>query len=94
MFDVDLFIGMPVNNECAEVLQKTSAQFISNDDKGLNEVAWNGVNYLGKKIPTGYDFREIELLEKNIQSILKKYLSEKIVQDQSICMIPIIRTKA
>lgn len=71
-----LFLGFPLSSEFASKLEKTNpyavSLFIQEKGDYLHEVNFKNGKYLGKFVNNLADFSELELLEANIFSILKK----------------------
>lgn len=79
MFSVSLFIGFPVSPSYSEALAEIDPQIIKmfisdHEDSYLNEVAFEGTRYLGKYAGEAPSVSELEMLQKNIYSILNKMI--------------------
>ena len=75
-FTVRLFLGFPVDDMFARQLENVPDallnSFISEGDNYLQNIEDNGVRYLGKFSNPCTELRDLELLESNIYSLLKK----------------------
>lgn len=71
-----LFLGFPVNADFSRLLSEVNpymtSLFIQEKGDYLQELVFKNGKYLGKPIENITDFSELELLEANIFSILKK----------------------
>lgn len=79
MLNVSLFLGMPVDESYAKALKEIDPEvfklFISDQKESyLNQVVTNDIRYIGKFLEETPSVTELELLEKNIYSILNKLL--------------------
>ena len=76
MFTVKLFLGVPVDHSLASFLEKMNPHlrevFINEGEYYLNDVIYRGERYLGKFADQMPDIQSLELLEKNIYSLLLK----------------------
>jgi hypothetical protein len=75
-FTVRLFLGFPIDGILAHQLENVPSaildSFISEGDNYLQDIEDNGVRYLGKFSDSCTELRDLELLESNIYSLLKK----------------------
>ena len=79
MFSLSLFLGFPVSASYSEALAKIDPQIIKmfisdNEDSYLNEVTFEGTQYIGKYVGEVAALSELELLQQNIYSILNKMI--------------------
>lgn len=75
-----LFLGFSVDEAFASALEKHKPEYISlfihSRDAYLEEVHFQGVRYLGKYMNNEEPLIQLELLEANIFSILKKLVPD------------------
>jgi hypothetical protein len=75
MFEYQLFIGFPKDPIFEKELQKINPhliqQFLKSESEYLEEIQYQGMSYLGKRLGKLVKISEISLLEANIYSILK-----------------------
>lgn len=80
MNDLQLFLGFPLNAALSAVFDhidpKRKSLFVNEGESYLQEVSVNGTRYLGKPIGRHTDLPQLELLQANIYSLLKKILPE------------------
>jgi hypothetical protein len=79
VFDVSLFLGMPLNEFYIKSLDQLDIEikkiFISDQKHPyLQQIKIENTHYIGKFLGALSSVAEIELLEKNIYSILKKMI--------------------
>lgn len=71
-----LFLGFPIDETFNHSLNKNKPEYVSlfidTDDNYLKKVEFRKVLYLGKFIPQEVYLTQLELLETNIVSLLKK----------------------
>jgi len=76
MIDLQLFLGLPIDQNLARQLDQvnsyTKAMFIQEGENYLQEVIFNDRTYLGKKLGKITDSQSLETLEANVYSLLKK----------------------
>ncbi len=75
-----LFLGFPINESFSSALERNKPEYISlfigSGDTYLNEVHFEGSRYLGKYIENETSLGQLELLEANIFSLLKKLVAD------------------
>ncbi len=93
MFEIDLFLGFPVDPLYQAALSKANpkivAQFIQGSDDYLKEVVHGNMRFLGKNIGKMISLAELELLEKNVYSLLKRLVSEFPYEEAPLYLFPI-----
>jgi len=78
MFEVELFLGFPMDAHFTESLNaldpRLVALFINNgeDSAYLEKIAYQNADYVGKYVGEMSEIQSLSLLEANIYSILKK----------------------
>lgn len=92
MFSVELFLGYPVEGGFAEALGRVDPQlanlFIQGGENYLQQVVHQDVRYLGKFAGEMCDIGRLELLEKNIFSLLKKLIPDYSYESVSLVLFP------
>jgi len=75
-----LFLGFPIGQDYAAKLKSANphiiALFVQNSGDYLQEVTFKNGKYWGKFVGNIADFSELELIETNIISILKKFVPD------------------
>lgn len=93
MFEYQLFIGFPKDPIFEKELQKANNhlinQFIHPKGEYLEEIKFEGMTYLGKKLGKFSKFSEITLKEANIYSILKILVPEFPYEETPLMLFPI-----
>lgn len=93
MFNLELFLGIPVDETIKKALSKINPQILDlyiKKEKSLylQEVEKDGIVYLGKFAGKISKVPDLYLLEKNIVSILQNtLLKEKKTLSQCLCLI-------
>lgn len=94
-FDVQLFLGFPVDADFARELDKIRpevlGQFIQNGEPYLQEICFHSTRYLGKFAGKGSHLSDLDLLDTNIYSILKKLVPQYPYKDTSLVLFPVNR---
>lgn len=75
MFDPFLFLGLPKNDLLNKHLQSAHPPLVAYLTSGgdyLEEIVFNERLFLGKKSPLPLSIEELQLLEANVLSLLKK----------------------
>lgn len=71
-----LFLGFPIDDLLAQKLNSVAPiilqSFISEGDHYLKEIMDQGTRYLGKYVPSCIEVSELDHVEANIYSLLKK----------------------
>jgi hypothetical protein len=93
MYEAGLFLGFLVTEEYESVLKsadpKVLAYFIHNDGPYLQEITQENQKYLGKSIGGKIVLEELELLQENIYSLLKK-LEPNYPYSQPLVILPLL----
>ena len=93
MFEVQLFLGFPVDTLFSQEMEKANpnvvAQFIQKEGDYLREIFHNDMTFLGKEIGKIVSLPQLELLEENIYSLLKKVVPEFPYQETPLYLFPI-----
>lgn len=80
MFSLEMFLGFPMDAAFGEALERLDPQvaalFIRDDDHYLKQVVDEDVSYLGKFVGSVCDSATLDLMEKNIYSLLKKLVPD------------------
>ncbi|MBA3816230.1 MAG: hypothetical protein H0X29_06870 [Parachlamydiaceae bacterium] len=80
MLNLELFLGFPINkdfSQCvAQVDTKIIELFVTENDAYLRQVVYKNIIYWGKNIGEVCDIDKLELLEKNVYSLLKKVIPD------------------
>lgn len=80
MFSAQLFLGFPVDQIFAQKLDKANPnlvkEFIREDGEYLCALEHKGLRYLGKHLGAMVAFPQLEMMEKNIYSLLKRLVPE------------------
>lgn len=80
LFHPQLFLGFPVDEACSQQLKMQNKSildtFLSEGDTYLKQLNSNGVEYIGKFVGEISDLESLELLEKNIYSLLRRILPD------------------
>lgn len=75
-FTVKLFFGLPLNATCEQKLAVLNPQlllsFVQEGEHYLQMMTSQGIRYIGKYIDDSPSLTDLELLEANIYSLLKK----------------------
>lgn len=93
MFTFQLFLGFPVDELYAEELSKANpyvvAQFIQKEGDYLREITYQDMRFFGKFLGHIAELQQIELLEANIYSLLKKLVPNFSYQEIPLYLFPI-----
>lgn len=88
-----LFLGFPICPLFREALQKNKTEvlsfFIHPGGDYLQEIQYEGMNYLGKVIENTSTIQQISLLEEHIYSLLKKLVADYPYQKEFLYLFPI-----
>lgn len=94
LFDLELFLGFPINKAFAEATAKLDPKitllFIGDSDEYLRQVAYQDVVYWGKNIGEICDVDKLELIESNIYSLLKKIVPDYPYAETSLLLFPLV----
>jgi len=98
MLEVRLFFGFPIGAAFASALQnlnpEITALFIREEDAYLQEVYYRERRYIGKYIGHKTELANLELLEANIYSILKKLVPDFPYKDEPLILFPALENPA
>lgn len=88
-----LFLGYPVDSGFEKALNGVDpaivSLFIQDGEDYLHEVRYQGARYLGKQVSQIADFEQLELLETNIYSLLKKVVPDYPYHQKQLLIFPI-----
>lgn len=92
MFNIQLFLGFPIDQLFAKKLDRVNqnliSEFIKDEGDYLREVQHNGVLYVGKEIGKITEYQKLELLEQNIYSLLKKLVPDFPYDEAPLYLFP------
>ncbi len=96
MYEVELFLGLPLEAELLEALEKIEPDFKDlfiklDSDIYLEKVTFESVNYLGKKTKRLENTTSLKQLEINIYSLLKRLLPHFSFQQAPLYLFPLIK---
>jgi len=93
MFEMQLFLGFPVDAIYASELEKVNpnlvSQYVQDSDDYLREVIQNELRFLGKNIGKIITLSQLELIEANIYSVLKKLVPDYPYEETPLYVFPI-----
>lgn len=93
MYSVKLFLGLLITDELhsalSEVDRKILSLFVGSEENYLKEIKKNEKQYLGKCIDKPIDLPSLDLLQKNIYSLLKKIVSDYPFEKKSLVLFSI-----
>lgn len=93
MYDVELFLGFPIDENFKLKLSKADPSllsiFIQNNQNYLHEVVYNDVHYLGKFAGKINDYATLDLLSGNIYSLLKKIIPNYQYEKVPLILFPV-----
>lgn len=76
MYRVELFLGFPVDDLFALQLENANhnlvKEFTKENDQYLSEIRYKEMRYIGKKAGSIATLSQLELLQENIYSLLKR----------------------
>ncbi|MEZ5315363.1 MAG: hypothetical protein R3E91_04040 [Chlamydiales bacterium] len=75
MFNVQLFLGFPLDSSFEEIISKSHPQlffFFTKGEKYLIDLVYDKQRYLGKLVPSAMTINELEDLEIHLLSLLKR----------------------
>lgn len=94
MYEVELFLGFPIDSSFATALSsidpKIISIFIRNDRDYLQEITYQNNRYIGKFAGKLNDLSGLELLNSNIYSILKKIVPDYPFEKTQLELFPAI----
>ncbi len=92
MYSAKLFLGLPINDELTADLDKIDpkirALFIKEEDNYLQEIIFENTRFLGKGIYEAIELNELEMLEINIYSLLKKLVPHYSFEKSPLVLFP------
>lgn len=90
---VRLFLGYPLNEICSQKLAiadfAVKSTFIRPEEPYLQELEFEGTQYIGKYAGESTDLESLELLEANIYSLIKKLLVDYPCDKTSLVLLTI-----
>lgn len=93
MIEAKLFLGFPVDDDLDLLLKKINPQFksffIQNNSDYLQEMTFKNRLYLGKLVENRGSISDLELLENNIYSLLKKIVNDYPFEKKPLLLFPI-----
>lgn len=93
ILDMELFLGLSVSPELAQALDQVNPHlrqlFIQDDPSYLQSVETAEGSWLGKRLGSFFDYSQIELMEANIFSLLKRLNEELPVNKEQLQLITI-----
>lgn len=91
-FEAHLFLGFPIDDDFDQHLKKVDTQllehYVGNGDDYLKEVFFHNTRYLGKFAGRGSHLADLDLLEENIYSLLKKIVPQYPYEETSLVLFP------
>src|SRR5690606_17887881 len=94
MFNAKLFLGFPVDRLFSQELEKIPRplleRFIGERGEYLVEVQHEGLRFLGKPCPAQVSLQELEQLELNIYSLLKKLVQVVPYNEAPLYLFPLL----
>lgn len=98
MFEAQLFLGVEIDTDLAELLDKANPRLldllIQNEPIYLQKTAYNDREYLGKYVGDIVNLPQLELIELNIMSLLKKISPNYSPKEMSIILFSTLKTHA
>ena len=92
MFELELFLGFPVDERSRAILSKADPKFISlfiqADSSYLQEVVYQDRHYLGKFAGKINESSKLDLLSENIYSLLNKVMPDYPCQNVPLVLFP------
>ncbi len=93
MFHFQLFLGFPVDELYSKQLDRVNPNllkaFIQEDGDYLTDVHHNDMRFIGKTIPETIALPQLELLEQNVYSLLRKLVPEFSYEEVPLYLFPI-----
>lgn len=97
LVETSLFLGFPVDTLFSSLLDKLNpeykALFLQSGEDYLSQVTFQNSSYIGKFVQNEESLAQLELLEANVRSILKKFVVDYPYQDHSLVLFPIPQIK-
>lgn len=93
MLTLELFVGFPVDSLFAKELDKTNpnvvSTFIQEAGDYLHDYTHNDIRYLGKHAGKNLTLIQLDMLEINIYSLLRKIVPEFPYDETPLYLFPI-----
>ena len=93
MLNLELFVGFPVDSLFAKELDKANSSVVSTfiQDAGdyLHDYTHNDIRYLGKRAGRNLTLTQLDLLENNIYSLLRKIVPDFPYDETPLYLFPI-----
>lgn len=94
MFSACLFLGFPVDPLFAEKLKKANPAllnaFIQEGGEDLCEINYRQMRYIGKRLGSIISLDNLELLEKNIYSFLKRLVPDFPYEEAPLYLVSLL----
>lgn len=94
MFDLVMFLGFPLQADFAQASAhldpKLTRLFTAQNEEYLREVVYQNEVYWGKSIGEICDVDKLELLEKNVYSLLKKIVPDYPYGNTCLYLFPLV----
>lgn len=95
MLDQRLFLGLPLTPSYFDQLKKLPppllATFIQRESPDyLQEIESEGIKYLGKYLDSPFDMANLDSLETNIYSLLKRLIPDYSYEEHPLLLLPVI----
>lgn len=93
--EAELFLGFPVDelysNQLKSINPHIKSQFIQEGDVYLQEIVHQEMRYIGKFVGNIVEYKQLELLETNIYSILKRVVADFPYEETPLYLFPVSR---
>lgn len=93
-FEVELFFGFPVNNDYDYFLKNVDLRvyelYVREGDAYLQNLTYQGIQYLGKPVSPIVEIATLELLQLNIYSLLKKLVPDFAYETIPLQIVPVV----
>lgn len=94
MFSAQLFLGFPVDQIFKQKLDQANPnlvnEFIQDDGEYLCELDHQGLRYIGKRLGGMVALPQLEMMEQNIYSLLKRIVPEFPYDEAPLYLISMI----
>lgn len=95
MFDVELFLGYPVEKAYAKKVAGANphllSAFVNTQEGYLADIEHQGTRYFGKTLGMTADIADLEMSQANIMSLLKKVVPDHIYEPSALVLVAIPR---
>jgi len=95
MHECELFLGLKVNTLLKQELKKSSSSvldlFIQDHPEYLQQVAFNGSEYLGKKLGEKLDLSHLDQIQQNIQTLVSRVAPQYVYHHSALVLFPLIQ---